>query len=713
VNPPKLSSKDASDEVSALIETLHDTSRRLEELTAGEVDAVANHDGRTFLLRDAQDYMRHSEAAKQAAILNALPAPVALLDLQGVIKSVNEAWREFPGADVTQRAGYEVGLNYLTICEHAHGDGASEAHKVAAGIRTVLAGAAAKFSIEYRSVSPSPQGWFLLTANPLTTDQRIGAVVMHLDLTEQKQNAIDRNLTEEALFVEKNRAQVTLNCIGDGVVSTDSLGNITFLNLVAETMTGWSREDAAGRPMAEIFRVLNAVTRAPIASLIETALRQDRTVHLPSNSILVRRDGSEVPIEDSIAPIHDRDGQAIGVVIVFRDVSARERAKEQLYQAQKMQAVGQLTGGIAHDFNNLLAIIVGNLDLLEERLRGDEVGQKFAQEALSAGLSGGELARGMLAFSRQQALVTKTVNVNDLVRSMMQILRRTIGEKIEIRVETAGDLWSADTDPAQLESALVNLAINARDAMPDGGQLTVETANCQLDEQYAAENLGAVPGDYVMVTVTDSGAGIPPEHLGRVMEPFFTTKGLGKGSGLGLSMVYGFATQSGGHLRIYSEVGHGTSVRLYLPREKAGLESAVISLDSATGPPLPTGELVLVVDDNTRIRRMVSAQLATLGYCTLEASDGPSAVELLKTMPAIDLLLTDIVMPGGMSGVQLGDAARQIRPGIPILYTSGFTETSVDSGPARIVDGGQLLSKPYRKSELAEKVRKTLAQGRP
>ncbi len=487
----------------------------------------------------------------------------------------------------------------------------------------------------------------------------------------------------------------------------DPSGNVASWNVGAERIKGYQAEEIIGQHMSRFYPKEDVASGKPQREL-QVALAEGR---YEEEGLRVRKDGSMFRAAVAITALRDRSGRHVGFAKVTRGVSARESAKEQLYQAQKMEAVGQLTGGIAHDFNNLLAIMVGNLDLLTERLEGDVTGRDFAEVALSAGLRGAELARKLLAFSRKQALETKAVDVNDLVRDMIEILRRSLGEGIEIEVRTADDLWAADTDPAQLESALVNLAINARDAMPDGGHLTVETANSHLDEQYASKNLGVTPGAYVMLAVTDTGTGIPPEQLDRVIEPFFTTKEIGKGTGLGLSMIYGFATQSGGHLKIYSEVGHGTSVRLYLPRSKTGPETAM-SPTSQVAEPAAAGELILVVDDNADVRNMVVAQLATLGYLTLEAADGASAFDLLKATPGIDLLFTDIVMPGGMNGVQLGESARRIRPEICILYTSGFTEASLRSGKAKIITGDQLLSKPYRRSELARTVHEALARNK-
>jgi len=322
MSPTDETPRDANEEISELIEALNYSSRRLEELTAGEVDAVANSDGRTFLLQHAQDHLRHSEAAKQAAILNALPAHIALLDAQGCIMSVNAAWRRFPGSDAVQRPGYAIGLNYIEICESAQGEGSARAHRIAGGIRAVIANAVKSFSIEYPSQSASQKSWFLVSVTSLADERRNGAVVMHVDVTKQKRHAVERKIMEDALFVERERAEVTLNSIGDAVACTDIAGNVTFLNAVAERMTGWTRQEAAGRPMAKILQILDPTSREALSLSIETGAELGRETRLTSYCILVRRNGSEIAIEDSVAPIHDRDGQVAGAVIVLRDVSA-------------------------------------------------------------------------------------------------------------------------------------------------------------------------------------------------------------------------------------------------------------------------------------------------------------------------------------------------------------------------------------------------------
>ncbi len=536
-------------------------------------------------------------------------------------------------------------------------------------------------------------------------------------LEEQiEQNAmLERRVSERTsdLIASEEGFRLLVDSVKDhAIYQIDPAGNIVSWNVGAERIKGYKAEEILGQHMSRFYTEKDVASGKPRSEL-EVAAAEGRQV---GEGLRVRKDGSVFHAAVTITAMYDESGRHVGFAKVTRDISEQkkmqellERATQQLHQAQKMEAVGQLTGGIAHDFNNLLTVIIGNLDLLAERVARDETGLKLAQNALSAGLRGAELTRKLLAFSRIQALEKKAVDVNDLVRSMMDMLRRALGEKIEIAVSTAADLWLVETDVTQFESALVNLAVNARDAMPEGGRLTIETANRHFDERYAAENPGVAPGDYVMLAVTDTGTGIPPEHLDRVIEPFFTTKEVGKGSGLGLSMIYGFAKQSGGHLKIYSEVGHGTTARLYLPRGKAGVKTP-IAPPAREAAPAGSGELILVVDDNDQVRSTVMAQLAELGYNALDAANGAAAIALLEARPGIDLLLTDIVMPGGMSGVQLGEAAKEIRPELRILYTSGFTEASIRNGTGKAIAGDQLLSKPYRKHELAREVHKALAR---
>jgi signal transduction histidine kinase len=416
---------------------------------------------------------------------------------------------------------------------------------------------------------------------------------------------------------------------------------------------------------------------------------------------------------EPIAPVlatgrQDEIGQLSVVLHAFqRNVEDAKRTSTQLVQAQKMEAVGQLTGGIAHDFNNLLAIIVGNLDLLEEQLRSNPKAHGMAEDALKASLRGADLTRQLLAFSRRQTLEPKVLSLNEVVAGTAELLRRALGERVKIKLHLADDLAPALADQTQVESALTNLSINARDAMPMGGVLTIETANKHLDAQYQAENPEVTPGDYVMLAVSDTGTGIPADVLNRVFEPFFSTKGEGKGSGLGLSMVYGFAKQSRGHVKIYSEVGHGTTVRLYLPQ--AG-SKAVVRKEVAAEPKSPPDHAtILVVEDNAHVRNIAVLQLKDLGYDVLEAESAEAALLILRQDCAIHVLFTDVVMPGAMTGDLLAREAMTLRPDLKILFASGFAEASMQNGGrSRLIDGHNLLSKPYRKQDLARRIRESL-----
>jgi PAS domain S-box-containing protein len=393
---------------------------------------------------------------------------------------------------------------------------------------------------------------------------------------------------------------------------------------------------------------------------------------------------------------------------IGRDISDREAVAERLRQAQRMDAIGQLTGGMAHDFNNLLGVVIGNLDLLRDAqdLKPDH--RELVAEALDAALRGADLTRRLLAFARRQPLQPERIAVNELVGNIVGLLQRTLGEQIPIQVDLAPDLWPVLVDPAQLESSLVNLATNARDAMPRGGQLTIATANRVLDTEYAGLHAELAPGPYVMIEVSDTGAGIPPDIMARVFEPFFTTKETGKGTGLGLSMVFGFVKQSGGHINVYSEPGKGTTFRLYLPRDAAG--ATVAPTPPAALPAVAGGnETILLVDDNEPIRRAVRRQLTQLGYHVVEAGSAAAALELLGS-EKIALLFTDIVMPGEFDGIELARTAMARWPRLKVVVTSGFPESRMNGGGEPIA-GLRLLSKPFRREELARTLREILDNG--
>lgn len=394
-------------------------------------------------------------------------------------------------------------------------------------------------------------------------------------------------------------------------------------------------------------------------------------------------------------------------IFIGRDITEQLAAERKLQHAQRLEAVGQLTGGIAHDFNNLLAVVIGHLDLILKRPEAGATVTGFAEAALQAAQRGAELTRQLLAYARQQPLAPKVVDVNRLVGGMARLLGRTLEQNIDLRFLAGSGLWPVLIDPANLEAALANLVVNARDAMPEGGRLLIETMNATLDADYALANPGAEVGDYVALAVSDTGSGMAPEVLDRIFEPFFTTKEVGKGTGLGLSMVFGFVKQSGGYIKAYSEPGHGTTIRLYLPRA-AGVPLPEDTVNAA--PSAPRRARILAVEDNDAIRKLVLMQLDQLGY---DATGAASAAEAVATLEAstvpFDLLFTDVVMPGGMNGVELARMAQQRQPGLRLLFTSGFPGALLADG-REVASAEAVLGKPYRMQQLAAALAATLAK---
>jgi len=405
------------------------------------------------------------------------------------------------------------------------------------------------------------------------------------------------------------------------------------------------------------------------------------------------------------------------------EIKLREEAEGRLRQAHKLEAVGQLTGGIAHDFNNLLTIILGNLETLQRRLAKlplekfglAVIASKPIEAAIHASQSAAQLTHRLLAFSRQQPLDPRQLDLNHVVGGISDLLRRTLGETINMETILAGGLWPTFVDANEVENGLINLCVNARDAMPGGGRLTIETANAYLDDAYAKQFEDVKPGQYVLLSVADTGMGIDPSALQHVFEPFFTTKRGTQGSGLGLAMVYGFVKQSGGHIRIYSELGHGTTVKIYLPRlmqaQQVEAAPAALPQDSAPVPRSSAGEIVLLVEDNAEVREYAKSVLEELGYGVVEAADAERALTALRGSPRIDLLFTDVVLPGA-SGRELADGALELRRGLPVLFTTGYTRNAIVH-QGRLEPGVHLLNKPYTQRDLAQKIREVLDNSVP
>jgi PAS domain S-box-containing protein len=946
--PP--SPEDANDEIAALIATLHETGQRLEELTAGEVDTVADRDGRAFLLRRAQEELRHIEAVKQAAILNALPAHIALLDTQGLIISVNEAWRRFGSASVVQGPGYEIGLNYVEMCDNARGDGASAAHQVAEGIRSVLSGGVKRVSIEYPCQGAGDQRWFLLTVTPLADDHPTGAIVMHLDVTAERQaeeslrasesrfrqmaehihdvfflqnidgtqihyvspayeqlwgrtceslyanqaswtDSIHPDDREHALtqFNEGQNTGFDYECrivrpngeirwihvrgfpIRDdagnpyrtaGVASDitqrrhvsdelheserrfrDMLSNVELVSLMLDRqariiycndyllrLTGWRREEVIGRDWFELFtpagrddvkdtfaalladlpfashhenailtrsgqeRLIqwsNTILRSVAGEVIGTASMGDditerkeaeaalleseerfratfeqaaagmghttlegrwvrvnrrlceivgytrdellaRTYQdithpddleldvvgmrqLLANEIqtlagekrYLRKDGAIVWVELTVSTMRAPSGEPQYFIAVVQDITGRKELEQELLHAQRMEGVGQLAGGIAHDFNNLLTVIGGRGHLALAKLGPDDPLRRDLDLIQTTVDRASALTRQLLAFSRKQILQPRVVDPNDLVRNLTDLLERLIGEDIELVFQPAADLGRVRVDPGQLEQVIVNLAVNARDAMADGGRLTIETSNVALDAGHTGRDVGMTPGPYVMLAISDNGVGMDAATRARMFEPFFTTKGPGKGTGLGLSTVDGIVNQSGGRIQVYSEPGVGTVFKILFPRTDAGPEA-----EPPGDTTLPRGtETILLVEDEAEVRSLAREVLERLGYTLLEAKTGTDAVLIAaRHVGLIDLLLTDVVMPR-MGGGALAQAVTAARPETRILFMSGYTDDAIVRHG--ILEAGvQLLEKPFTPETLSRKVRMVLDRKR-
>jgi PAS domain S-box-containing protein len=548
--------------------------------------------------------------------------------------------------------------------------------------------------VEKRTSTSGPYEWVMVIKFPVR-DQAghiIGIGGFDIDISERMRAEATAHEREQGYrrVVELVQEAIWIHADGKVIFANPAAANLFGADrpeaLVGRSALGWVHPDDREHAAARTRILTTQPCAVPVTEMRLLGLDgQMRTAAIHAVSFL-------------------QDGK-IHVMASARDVTEQRHAEAQLTQAQKMEAVGQLTGGVAHDFNNLLTVIIGTLDMSLERAQSDL--RPMLDTALRAGQRGATLVQRLLAFSRRQALTPEPLDVNRLAADMEELLRRTLGEQIAIEMKLLEGLWPALADRNQVESALLNLAINARDAMPAGGKMTVETGNIHLDDAYAARNAEVAAGDYILLAVTDTGIGMSPEVLERAFEPFFTTKEVGRGSGLGLSMIYGFAKQSRGHLKIYSEVGHGTTVRLYLPRV---VGDSVAATAAAPAPEHPRGgETILVVEDDADVRRYVVSQIRDLGYRVIEAADGPQAQGILDGDTPIDLLFTDVVMPGGMTGRQLADAARQRRPKLKTLFTSGYTENSIVH-QGKLDPGVHFLAKPYRRQDLARKLREALDQ---
>jgi PAS domain S-box-containing protein len=587
--------------------------------------------------------------------------------------------------------------------------------------RDAVAGTVRDYTVRYRIIRPSDgETRWISVKSTIERDEHgraIRLVGAHSDVTEQvmAEQALrqseerhrkladqlsELNATLAQRVEEKTRERDRIwNVSQDLLLVADRNGVWRTVNPAWTRTLGWSEAELLNRTSEWLEHPDDGgLTRAEVNKLGVS----EATVRFESR--FRHKDGSYRWLSWTGVPDQDR------IYAVVRDVTAEKAAAERLkvteealLQSQKMEAVGQLTGGIAHDFNNLLTGIVGSLDLLQTRLNQGRTDNfsRYIDAAMTSANRAAALTHRLLAFARRQPLIPKSVDANQLVVSLEDLLRRTIGETIDLAIAAADDLWFTLCDPNQLESALLNLAINARDAMPDGGKLTITTSNART-EGVTADTPALSPGDYVCISVADTGTGMSAEVAARAFDPFFTTKPIGQGTGLGLSMIYGFARQSDGHVTIDSKLGRGTSVRLYLPRHHGEIAAQAASA-AATAEHVATGETVLIVEDEPVVRAVIVEMLGEQGYQTLEAIDGPSGLRILRTNARIDLLVTDVGLPG-MNGRQLADQARETRPGLKVLFITGYAE-SVAISEGFLHPGMEMITKPFDLDNLSQRIR--------
>ena len=663
-------------------------------LSRGELKVLPSGGGAEIrVLAEAFAGMANELRAKQALLENTIASigdPVLVADERGRIVIANAAAQRLleidPGADTAQA---------LRRFSYFYSDGVTPLPASSSALARALRGESVD-DMEFivQPETPHAPAYIVANARPLKDESGSlrGAVTVFRNITEQKR-------AHQWLVDSEKMAQAIINTALDAFVQIDDTGTITEWSPNAEAMFGWARAEVVGLIAREVIvpqrrRALNRQQFIQFLKEVDTGSRGWR-YEAPA----LRRDGSEIFVEVSIAALRRGDGYIMNAF--FRDITTRLAAEEQLVQAQKMESVGQLTGGIAHDFNNMLTVITGTIEILAEGVKDKPELASIAKMISEAADRGSELTANLLSFARKQRLQPAMIDVNELVKEAAKLLEPTLGRQIEIQTNLSDYLWPAHVDPGQLSSALVNLAINARDAMPDGGKLTFTTNNITLDGPAGAARGVDHPGDYVVVDVIDTGTGIPDTIRDRIFEPFFSTKEIGQGTGLGLSMVFGFAKQSGGNIEVRSEVGRGTSFRIYLPRAEEG----GFQLPPAEDLQSPGGaETILCVEDDPGVRASVIAQLQSLGYKVLVASNAAEALAIADAGAEFDLLFTDIVMPGKLNGRQLAEAMALRRPSLRVLFTSGYTYDALTLH-GRVAPDVRLLVKPYRRAELARMLR--------
>jgi PAS domain S-box-containing protein len=655
---------------------LEEEQRRWGEILERQVEA------RTSELAEANQRLRESEASYRALYRKA-PVPLHSLDAAGRFVDVNEQWLDLFGYQRDEVIGRSI-TDFHAVPQN---------NSYAPRWREMLDKGHLR-DLERQFVTKSGRVVDTLLSAQVEQDaagkfRRVISAV--IDVTARKE-------AERALRRERQFSELLVESSTEGIAAIDTEFRYTLWNPGIETMTGTTRGQALGRTVFEVFPYLEGTDH-------ETGWREAlRGRRMSFRDMPGNNPGGSDFMDADYAPLHGADGSIIGAIAFKRETTDRREMEAQLRQAQKMEAVGQLTGGVAHDFNNFLTSIIGNLELISKKLTADDPMQRLAESALRAADRGARLTQHLLAFARRQRLHPEVLDINEILGEMATLYRQVISETIEVSFDLTADLWRCRADPGQFESAVLNLIVNARDAMSGSGRLTLATANLT-----SPKDVDLPPGDYVLLSLSDTGAGMTSDVLAHAFEPFFSTKEVGKGSGLGLSMVYGFAKQSGGTVRIESVPGAGTTVSLYLPRT----DSMPAASDAPKGDLALTphgSPTVLVVEDNDEVRQTTAEVLTDLGYRVLVASNGPDALALLRQGKAVDLLLSDIVMPGGMSGITLVREARRLRE-VRALLTTGYAAEAIGDGDGDGDTRFMVLKKPYRRRDLGEAVQLALDGG--
>jgi PAS domain S-box-containing protein len=685
------------DEISGLIRTLLEAEQRLEELTGGEVDSVVSGSGVPFLLRRAQADLRAREADRQTAILNALPAHIALLNTEGVIVSVNESWRQFSGANSFTATDCGIGLNYLDVCDRVTGDGAPDAHRTAAGIRSVLGGAKS-FSTEYSCHSPAESRWFLLTVTPLAGVHAHGVVIMHLNITERQE-------AEMALRESNEKFQQLADNISDAFwIRSPDLSEVQYISPAFEKIWGRTVESLRAKPHEWSSFILPEDRARVVAAF------SDLTTTTPSLDIeyrIVRPDGEVRWVRVHGVQVRNAADQLIRHIGVVTDITGRKQMEEQVRQSQKMDALGTLAGGIAHDFNNILAAISGYTELARMALTGNPAVAEHLGAVLQGVKRAADLVRQILTFSRQQPLERRVVELGPLVKETFSLLRATIPATIEFDLSLAPDAPAVLADGTQVHQILMNLGTNAWHAMKDRpGRLGITLERVLVDHALAARQPKLRRGVYARLSVRDTGTGMDPVTMRRIFDPFFTTKAPGEGTGLGLAAVHGIMDNHDGAITVESEPGVGTVFQVYFP-EHAG-EAPARALAGNDVVPRGHGERILVVDDEEMLALMIQEGLLALGYEVEIATDPVAALAHVRDDPSrFALVLTDLTMPG-MTGLLLTARLRQIRPDLPIILLTGYSVT-LSPSHAKAEGLQDILLKPISFQALGVAVHKALA----